>query len=110
VLGNPSGRKSTIVVDGVVAGYVVSWDHGRMRLLGYWVARSFWGRGVATAAVSKFVTQEKARPLHAYVAAENIGSIRVLVKCGFRVVGDLVRGADGVDEYLYRLDAVEQAG
>jgi RimJ/RimL family protein N-acetyltransferase len=105
VLGNASGRTKTIVVDGSVAGNVVSWEQGGKRLVGYWVGRDFWGRGVATAAVTEFVAHETTRPLHAYVAAHNVGSIRVLEKCGFRRFGDPERG-HGVDELLYRLDGV----
>jgi RimJ/RimL family protein N-acetyltransferase len=105
VLGNASGRAQTIVVDGHVAGNVVRWEQDGRHLVGYWIGAEHWGRGIATAALSRFVEHETMRPLHAYVAAHNLGSIRVLEKCGFRPVGDCTRGSDGVDEYLFRLDA-----
>ncbi len=105
VLGNASGRVKTIVVDGRVAGNVVSWEHDVKRLVGYWVGRDWWGRGVATAALAKFLEHETMRPLHALVAAHNLGSIRVLGKCGFRQVGDCTKAPDGVEEYLFQLDA-----
>jgi RimJ/RimL family protein N-acetyltransferase len=49
-----------------------------------------------------------ARPIFAREAADNIGSIRVLQKCGFKIVGknkDFANGR-GVDteEYVLRLD------
>jgi RimJ/RimL family protein N-acetyltransferase len=97
VLGNASGRKQTIVVDGQVAGNVVSWDQAGKRLVGYWIGRAYWGQGVATAALTEFLRHETTRPLYAYVAAHNAGSIRVLEKCGFRRV-------DGGEEDLFRLD------
>lgn len=97
VLGVGANRKKTIVVDGRVAGNVVSWEQAGKRLVGYWLGRDFWGRGLATAALSEFLVYESARPLYAYVAPHNIGSIRVLEKCGFRRV-------DGVENDLFRLD------
>ena len=105
VLGNPGARTKTIVVDGEVAGYVGSWLTCDERLVAYWVGRQFWGRGVATAALREFLALETTRPLHAHVAAHNVGSIRVLERCGFVRVGDAATGGDGVEELTCRLDA-----
>jgi RimJ/RimL family protein N-acetyltransferase len=46
------------------------------------------------------------RPLFAYVVEHNIGSIRVLEKCGFRRVDrvELPEGEGGGFELRYRLD------
>jgi RimJ/RimL family protein N-acetyltransferase len=104
VLVDPRGRVQTVVVDGQVAGHVVRWEQDGQRLVGYWLGREFWGRGVATAALREFLTGEAARPLVAHVAAHNLGSIRVLEKCGFHREG-ASRGDDGVDELLFRLAA-----
>ena len=103
VLGHASAGKKTIVVDGRVAGNVVSWEQGGKRLVGYWVGKEYWGRGVATAALSGFIEHETTRPLYAYVATHNLGSIRVLEKCGFRRESTGV-AEDGVSELLMRLD------
>jgi RimJ/RimL family protein N-acetyltransferase len=54
-------------------------------LVGYWIGKEYWGRGIATAALQEFLTHLKMRPLHAYVAKHNKASIRVLEKCGFKV-------------------------
>lgn len=105
VIGEPTARKQTIVVDGRVAGNIGSWNAEGKRLVGYWIGREFWGRGVATAALSEFAQEEPIRPLSAYVAAQNVGSIRVLQKCGFRQLADVERGPDGVEEYCFQLDA-----
>jgi RimJ/RimL family protein N-acetyltransferase len=105
VLANATGRRKTIVAGGEVAGYVTSWQQGDERLVAYWIGREHWGRGVATAALAEFVSEhETTRPLHAHVAAQNAGSIRVLEKVGFERVGAPVAGDDGVAEHLYRLD------
>jgi RimJ/RimL family protein N-acetyltransferase len=73
----------TIVVDGQVTGNVVSWEADGRRLVGYWIGREFWGRGIATRALAEFLAQVTERPLRAMVAPHNLGSIRVLEKCGF---------------------------
>jgi len=81
--------KKTIVHDGQVAGNVLAWRQDGRLLLGYWVGREFWGRGVATAAVAELVADElTTRPLHAWVARSNRASIRVLEKCGFVAVDE----------------------
>jgi RimJ/RimL family protein N-acetyltransferase/ADP-ribose pyrophosphatase YjhB (NUDIX family) len=78
-----------IEVDGALAGNVVAFDQGRERLVGYWLGREFWGRGLATEALRAFLEIETERPLRAHVARGNTGSIRVLEKCGFvRAGGD----------------------
>ncbi len=104
VLGNANNKKKAVVVGDDVAGNVVSWEQDGKRCVGYWMGRAYWGRGIATRALIEFVTyHEKARPLHAFVAAHNIGSIRVLDKAGFRRVGEPSVGHDGVEELLMEL-------
>jgi RimJ/RimL family protein N-acetyltransferase len=96
----------TIEFQGGVAGNVVSWEHDDERDVGYWIGREHWGKGVATAALRAFLDELDTRPLHAHVAAHNIGSIRVLEKCGFEPTGDepTPADADGVQELLLKLD------
>lgn len=76
----------TIVSDREVAGNVVSFERDGKQLVGYWLGREFWGRGLATRALSEFVEELTMRPLYAEVATTNVGSIRVLEKCGFERV------------------------
>ncbi|WP_153040631.1 GNAT family N-acetyltransferase [Actinoplanes sp. TFC3] len=94
----------TIDVGDQVAGYLTSWPGEGMRLLGYWVGREFWGRGVASRALALFVREIEDRPLGAHVAAHNGGSIRVLEKCGFRRVAQAPAAGDGVEEVSFVLD------
>ncbi|MFI1993434.1 GNAT family N-acetyltransferase [Actinoplanes sp. NPDC020271] len=97
----------TILADGTVAGNLGSWADGDLRLIGYWVGREHWGRGVATQALTLFLGEVPVRPLHAFVAASNAGSIRVLQKCGFQ--RDHAQEArepepeDGVEEFVFVL-------
>jgi len=95
----------TIDVDGDVAGNVVSWPAEGRRYIGYWLGREFWGRGLATAALREFVAELTERPLHALVSTDNIGSIRVLEKCGFVEIGpaDDEHAREGVPGLLYEL-------
>lgn len=100
---NPKGIHRTIEADGVVAGNVVSWEGEEGRLVGYWIAREQWGRGIATAALRALLDEVTERPLHAFVATDNVGSIRVLEKCGF------VRSGEDEEGFEFRLDASPQA-
>jgi RimJ/RimL family protein N-acetyltransferase len=70
------------------------------REVGYWLGREYWGKGIATAALAAYLKVEQQRPLHAYVAAHNIGSRRVLEKCGFTVQSTGNIAADGIEETI----------
>jgi RimJ/RimL family protein N-acetyltransferase len=107
--GNPTNLTRTVVVDGKVAGNVVSWlERPGRRLIGYWIGREFWGKDIATSALSAFLGEVAERPLFARVAEHNVASIRVLEKCSFVVTNDDDPSpddfGDGVEELLMRLD------
>ena len=93
IMASPTGTLRTVLADGEVAGNVVAWDGEGGREVGYWIGRAYWGRGVASAALAAFVAEHTVRPLHAWVAAGNAPSMRVLEKCGFVRVRD---DGDGV--------------
>jgi RimJ/RimL family protein N-acetyltransferase len=88
IMGDDTIIKKTVLFDGQVAGNVVSFDKDGQREVGYWIGTRFWGKGVATAALSTFLDLVKMRPLHARVAKHNVASIRVLEKCGFEISGE----------------------
>jgi RimJ/RimL family protein N-acetyltransferase len=87
----------TIDVDGAVAGNIVSWIQDDARMVGYWIGRDYWGRGVASAALALFLEQVATRPLWAHVARHNVGSRRVLEKSGFQPY------SQDADEYVLLL-------
>ena len=85
ILADDTVVKKTILFDGRVAGSVVSFERDGDREVGYWIGREYWGRGIATRALSEFLDLVEMRPLYAHVANHNVASIRVLEKCGFAV-------------------------
>jgi RimJ/RimL family protein N-acetyltransferase len=107
ILADPALVKQTVLYDAQVAGYVVSWEKEGQRLVGYWIGREYWGKGIATQALRAFLNASMSRPLFAHVARQNIGSIRVLEKCGFTLVGANRSGTatstEVVDELIYKL-------
>jgi RimJ/RimL family protein N-acetyltransferase len=101
-----------IDVDGEAAGHVLSWPSEGRRYIGYWLAREFWGRGLATAALAEFIGELRERPLHALVSTDNVASISVLEKCGFVEVGpaDDKLADEGVPGLLYELRDASSPG
>ena len=100
----------TIMTDGRIAGSVLSYVEGDGPEVSYWLGREYWGRGLASAALAAFLEHvNPARPMRARVAKDNPASLRVLQKCGFRIVGEdrgyaHARGAE-TEEYLLLLGA-----
>lgn len=88
IMANPACAVRVILSGANVAGQIGAWSDGGDRLVGYWIGREFWGRGVATAALRQFLREETVRPLKAHVVKHNVGSIRVLQKAGFAQVGE----------------------
>lgn len=87
VLADPEIRVQTIVCEDRVAGNVLSFLLSGRRQVGYWLGREFWGRGIATRALSLFLEQVSERPLEAQVVPHNLASMRVLENCGFVRLG-----------------------
>jgi RimJ/RimL family protein N-acetyltransferase len=109
LLADASIRTRVVEAKGRVLGSVASFLLEGQREVTYWIGREHWGRGVATGALAAFLREETQRPLFARVAKDNVGSRRVLEKCGFRLVAEgkwfaNARGAE-IDELLLRLDA-----
>jgi RimJ/RimL family protein N-acetyltransferase len=107
ILADESGLKRTVLVDGQVAGNVLSWVSGGDQLVGYWIDRAHWNKGVATRALARFLEGIETRPIRAHVAKHNLGSIRVLEKCGFVAIGEEEHGQ--VTEVLFELGGVAAA-
>src|SRR5215470_7827270 len=87
----------TIVSGDEIAGNIGSFERDGKRYVGYWLGREFWGQGLATKALAELVA-ELDRPIYAEVAATNVGSVRVLEKCGFEVVGTVTEQSEAFGE------------
>jgi RimJ/RimL family protein N-acetyltransferase len=98
IMADETNILRTILFDGHVAGNVVSFIMDGKREIGYWLGKSFWGKGIASAALSLFLNEVIERPLYAHVARTNPASKRVLEKCGF------VRQSEGDGELVYILN------
>ncbi|GAB1824226.1 hypothetical protein HerbRD11066_73900 [Herbidospora sp. RD11066] len=83
ILGDDTNHVRTVEVGGQVAGHILTWWEGDHRYLGYWLGREFWGSGVGTRALTLFLEEEKARPLHADPHQGNTASVRLLERLGF---------------------------
>jgi RimJ/RimL family protein N-acetyltransferase len=105
ILANEANYAWTIVADGEVAGNMLCFERDGKREVGYWLGRASWGRGIATAALAALRREVTERPLYAYVARSNVGSIRVLEKCGFVEVGEQT-GDDGIEELILELPLI----
>ena len=108
VLGDDSVLAKTILFNGEVAGNIVCFEQLGDREVGYWLGKDYWGKGIATKALEEFLKQIETRPLYAHVAKHNIGSRRVLEKCGFTISGEerffsQILGKD-IEEYILVLN------
>lgn len=108
ILKSSQNINRTIVADGQVAGYIAVFPMAENLEVTYWLGREFWGRGLATQALQQMLRLVTTRPIFGRAAADNIGSIRVLQKCGFKIIGKdkgfaLGRGED-TEETILRLD------
>ena len=107
VMADDSVILKTVLFNEHVAGNMVSFEISGKREVGYWIGKEYWGKGIATRALTVFLDHVKTRPLYAHVARHNIGSRRVLEKCGFTIVGEDkgfpdVRGQE-VEEFILKL-------
>jgi len=111
---NPRATHRVIEVDGEFAGGVgferLDVERDGVAIFGYWLGRSFWGRGIATEAAAMLseyaLTVAGVRRLEASVIEQNTASARVLEKCGFVLEGrlrSLYQDRDGAvcDAFLY---------
>jgi RimJ/RimL family protein N-acetyltransferase len=96
-----------IDVAGAIAGTIGSFRIDDQLEVTYWVDRAYWGKGVASAALQILLAETAERPIYARAASDNLGSLRVLEKAGFRHVGvnrDFARGrGEETEETILRL-------
>ena len=111
IRADPTTINQTILVGDQIAGSVASYqeEQGKPEVT-YWLGRAFWGQGIATRALARFLERILTiRPVYARAAKDNAGSLSVLRKNGFVVIGEgrgyaNARGAE-IEEVELRRDA-----
>jgi len=102
---SPEITMRAITADGRLVGTIASFVVDGDTELTYWLDRAAWGQGIASRALSLFLEVVRGRPLYARAAVDNAGSLRVLAKAGFRVIGEerayaSARGAEITEKVL----------
>lgn len=92
--GDRPGFKLSIFMDGkLIGGVGLNRRDDNLFELGYWLATEFWGSGIATEAATGLLEHaEQALPGAKFVAhcmKDNVASLKVLEKLGFRVNGEV---------------------
>jgi len=111
ILADETVTIKTILFEGHVAGHIASYqdqEFGKPEVT-YWIGKEYWGRGIATNALSQFLGHAKVRPIYGRAAKDNLASIRVLEKCGFAKIGEArefanARGEE-IEEVILELEA-----
>jgi RimJ/RimL family protein N-acetyltransferase len=106
----PTWVNFIIEIDGRAVGSIALVKiSGHKAEIGYWLARSYWGKGIMTSAVMKITAfaygRLKLRRLYALVFTHNKASMRVLQKAGFKLEGKLIKNVSKgkilLDEYIF---------
>jgi RimJ/RimL family protein N-acetyltransferase len=88
ILADESITIKTILYEGEVAGHILCHSWFGEPEVSFWLGKAYWGKSIATQALTAFLNEVQTRPLYARVATDNIASRRVLEKCGFVVTGE----------------------
>ncbi|HEX7743902.1 MAG TPA: GNAT family N-acetyltransferase [Micromonosporaceae bacterium] len=108
VRASPDTLMRAVSYDGQLVGTIASFVIDGDTEVTYWIDRAVWGRDIASRALALLLDVVRRRPLHARAASDNIGSLRVLQKSGFRVIGTENSFAAGrnveIEETILRLD------
>lgn len=83
---NPEITYRVISHDGALVGSIASFVMDGDTEITYWIDKSHWGQGIATQALTLFLKIVQTRPLHARAASDNLGSLSVLCKAGFKPI------------------------
>ena len=87
ILGDETVLIKTIISEDYVVGHVLSYETDSKPEVSYWIGQKYWGKGIATQALKIFLAVVNTkRTIYARVAKDNLGSIHVLTKCGFKTI------------------------
>lgn len=107
LLNDPTVNNQTIIFDNTIVGSIAKFVLEGDAEITYWIDREFWGQGIATTALHAFLKIELTRPIYGRVAFDNLGSQKVLEKCGFIKIGIDKGFANArqteIEEFIYKL-------
>jgi RimJ/RimL family protein N-acetyltransferase len=107
VRASPDGISRAVTRGGQLVGSIGSYVMEGDTEVTYWIDRSVWGQGVASQALALFLDMVVVRPLYARAASDNLGSLKVLQKAGFTIIGTAVSYANArstaIEEKILRL-------
>ena len=107
LFNDPAINNQTIIVNSIIAGSIAKFEMDGDAEITYWIDKKFWGRGIATKALSHFLIIENTRPIFARVAFDNFGSQKVLENSGFVKIGSDKGFANArqaeIEEFIYKL-------
>jgi RimJ/RimL family protein N-acetyltransferase len=114
VLASREATNRAVTVDGRLVGSIACFFIEGDAEITYWIDRSFWGQGIASRALALLLESVRVRPLFARAASDNLGSIKVLQRAGFAIIGTERAFANGrneeIEETILRLDEPTQTG
>lgn len=97
VLVDPNITARVILLGDATVGLISVFQRDARDYVGYWIEREHWGKGIASRALRLLLIEVPTRPLEARVATSNVASLRILTKCGFRIVS--VQHAPATDRF-----------
>jgi RimJ/RimL family protein N-acetyltransferase len=104
----PGITERAVICDGQLVGTIAAFPMEGDTEVTYWIDRAAWGRGIASRALELLLDLVPVRPLHARAASDNAGSLRVLQKAGFQIIGtenSFAPGRNGtIEETILRRD------
>ena len=107
LLKEPTVNMQTLFLENSIIGSISKFEMEGDAEITYWIDRPFWGKGIATTALRKFLGIESLRPIFGRVAFDNIGSRTVLEKNGFVRIGEDTGFANArqkeITEFIYKL-------
>ena len=87
IMSSPETWFRAITSDAMLVGTIGSYVSEGVTEVTYWLDRARWGQGSAGRALELLLEEISVRPIRARVASDNVGSLRVLEKAGFRQIG-----------------------
>jgi RimJ/RimL family protein N-acetyltransferase len=87
VRSSPDVTLRAVTCDGRLVGSIASFVIDSQAEVTYWIDRAAWGQGIASRALALLLDLVPDRPLYARAASDNAGSLRVLQKAGFKIIG-----------------------